>query len=220
LQRRSTRAFDPRQPISRDCFYRLLDLCRARPGNAPWDRHQAQPGLQLLLFVHRVDGLPSGLYLLVDDPASVPDLRARTRAELSWDPAPGCPDELPCYRLITANARKAAMHLGCHQQICADSAFALAMLGDVEAAIASHPGGYDNLLREAGRIGQILYIGARAEGIGASGIGCFFDDPIRELIGDEHLPLQPLYMFTVGAAKPELGLIDEPPYAHRLSVSA
>jgi nitroreductase len=169
----------------------------------------------MLLFVHRVDGLPAGLYLLADDRASIPALRARSRAELSWNSAPECPDDLPCYQLVAANTRKAAMHLGCHQQICADSAFALAMLGNVKAAAEREPGGYDRLLREAGRIGQVLYIGARAEGIGASGIGCFFDDPIRELLGSEELGLQPLYMFTVGAAKPELGLIDEPPYPAR-----
>jgi SagB-type dehydrogenase family enzyme len=126
LQRRSTRAFDPRQAVSAECFYRLRSYCRPRPGLPPWDRRQAALRLHLLLFVHRVEGLPSGLYFLAEHPDAVPELRTRSRPELAWEPAPGCPSDLSCYRLLTANARKAAMHLACHQQICADSAFALA----------------------------------------------------------------------------------------------
>jgi hypothetical protein len=37
-----------------------------------------------------------------------------------------------------------------------------------------------------------------AEGMGASGIGCFLDDPLHELLGLEGSRLQALYMFTVG----------------------
>lgn len=213
--RRSTRTFDPGRTICADAFYRLLDLCRPRPGIPPWDERQSATGLHLLLFVHRVDGLPPGMYLLAEDESTAEDLRTRTRPELAWEHAPGCPDGLPCYLLVSADARKAAMQLGCHQQICAESAFALAMLADLETGVCEKPGGYERLFREAGRIGQVLYVTARAEGIGSSGIGCFFDDPIRELLAPGDLPLQPLYMFTVGPGRPELGLIDQPPYPAR-----
>jgi hypothetical protein len=76
------------------------------------------------------------------------------------------------------------------------------MLGYVTAAVEQEPGGYDRLRREADRIGQVLFIGAQVDGTGFSGIGCIFDDPIRELAGPENLALQLLYRFTVGAARP------------------
>jgi nitroreductase len=116
---------------------------------------------------------------------------------------------------VSASARKAAMRLGCHQQICAQSAFALAMLGELDSAVNRSAAGYDALLREAGRVGQALYLNAAAEGIGASGIGCFFDDPLHELLGLADQRLQALYMFTAGPALPELGVLDEPAYDPR-----
>jgi nitroreductase len=86
------------------------------------------------------------------------------------------------------------------------------MLGELDAVLGRSAAGYDALLREAGRLGQALYLNAAAEGAGASGIGCFFDDPLHELLGLRDQRLQALYMFTVGPALPDLGLLDAPAY--------
>ncbi|MEA3274154.1 MAG: nitroreductase family protein [Pseudomonadota bacterium] len=211
-RRRSARAFDPRLGIDSGMFYRLLDGCRPRPGTPPWDKNQGRSPLHLLLFVHRVEGLAPGLYLLGADRHAAEALCAIMRPEFTWERPPGCPGDLPSHHLISANARTVAMQLGCHQQICAQSAFALAMLGEFDTALNESEGGYDMLLREAGRIGQALYLNAEAEGIGSSGIGCFFDDPIHEMFGLQDQRLQTLYMFTVGPAMEERGLIDLPAY--------
>lgn len=205
-QRRSARAFDPGRSIDNDMFYRLLDACRPRPGTPPWDQNQGRSRLHLLLFVHRVDGLAPGLYLLAAHRDGAEDLQPMMRPDFTWERPDDCPGHLSCHQLISADARNAAMHLGCHQQICADSAFAVAMLGEFEAAIEETPGGYDMLLCEAGRLGQALYLNAQAEGIGSSGIGCFFDDPIHEMLGLQDQRLQALYMFTVGPALAERGV--------------
>lgn len=212
-RRRSARAFNPEKAIAAETFYRLLDSCRPRPGTGPWDLYQGPSRLHLLCFVHRVEELPPGLYLLAADPSAVADLKAQMRPEFVWERPTDCPAGIPCYRLISADAQKAAMHLGCHQQIGAQSAFALAMLGEFDAAIGESPGGYDLLFREAGRVGQALYLHAEAEGIGSSGIGCYFDDPIHDLLGLQDQRLQTVYMFTVGQARPELGVTDEPAYS-------
>ncbi len=212
-RRRSARAFNPEKGIAAETFYRLLDSCRPRPGTGPWDLYQGPSRLHLLCFVHRVEGLPPGLYLLATDIGVVAGLKPLMRAEFVWEQPPGCPEGLPCYRLISADIKQAAMNLGCHQQICAQSAFALAMLGEFDAVIAESPGGYNLLFREAGRVGQALYLHAEAEGIGSSGIGCYFDDPIHDLLGLQNQRLQTVYMFTVGPARPELGVTDEPAYA-------
>ena len=55
---------------------------------------------------HRVDGLPAGLYCLVRDEAQSDALRrALTRADF-WQTPPGCPEGLPLYCLIEADARE------------------------------------------------------------------------------------------------------------------
>ncbi len=219
-RRRSARAFNPAESIGADTFYRLLDACRPRPGTGPWDLCKGPSRLHLLCFVHRVEGLPPGLYLLATDIGAVAGLKTLMRPAFVWEPPPGCPKDLPCYRLVSADAKQAAMQLGCHQQICAQSAFALAMLGEFDAAIAETPAGYDLLFREAGRVGQALYLHAEAEGLGSSGIGCYFDDPLHELLGLQDQRLQTVYMFTVGRARPELGVTDEPAYARAGSRAA
>ena len=210
--RRSARAFDPRRALDKDAFLRILDGCRPRIGSPPWDERQPPVPIHHLLFVHRVAEMPPGLYWLAAAGADPADLRGSMRPEFAWDRPASCPAGLPLLRLATLSARKAAMRLGCHQQLCAQSAFALAMLGELDAVVCRSAAGYDALLREAGRMGQALYLNAAAEGAGASGIGCFFDDPLHELLGLRDQRLQALYMFTVGPALPDLGLLDAPAY--------
>ena len=47
-------------------------------------------------------------------------------------------------------------------------------------------------------LGQVLYLEAEAAGIRATGIGCFFDDPVHEIVAMKGLSLQSLYHFTIG----------------------
>src|SRR5512145_2023515 len=72
-QRRSAQRFDPKCSLAKASFYRLLDALLPRP-QAPWPAHPTPPRIHLLLFVLRVDGLPSGLYLLPRNPEAAPDL--------------------------------------------------------------------------------------------------------------------------------------------------
>ncbi|MEE2760593.1 MAG: nitroreductase, partial [Pseudomonadota bacterium] len=48
--------------------------------------------------------------------------------------------------------------------------------------------------------GQLLYLEADAVGLRATGIGCFFDLEMRQLLGFKSEDWQSLYHFTVGAA--------------------
>jgi hypothetical protein len=47
-------------------------------------------------------------------------------------------------------------------------------------------------------VGQALYLEAEAAGLRATGIGCYFDDAMHELLGLENTQFQALYHFTVG----------------------
>jgi hypothetical protein len=63
-----------------------------------------------------------------------------------------------------------------------------------------------------GVIGQTLYLEAEAAGVGATGIGCFYDDPVHDALGIFSHRLQALYHFTVGVALEDQRLTTEPGY--------
>jgi nitroreductase len=74
------------------------------------------------------------------------------------------------------------------------------MLAEYDDVITDNPSAYRDLHREAGLIGQALYLQAEMVGLRGTGIGCFFDDPIHELLGLTDDTFQTIYHFTVGLA--------------------
>ncbi len=198
-ERRSALAMDGHGTISKDTFYRMMMHVSPHFGKniievLPW---QAQ--VSLALFIHRVDDLPTGLYLLVRDPGHEPSLKKALRTEFRWDKPKGCPESLPLYLLQVADTRDTARIISCYQDIAADGAFALGMLAEFDASLARHGAlFYTRLFWETGLIGQILYLEAEAAGIRSTGIGCFFDDAMHEVLGISDHSWQSLYHFTVG----------------------
>jgi hypothetical protein len=72
---------------------------------------------------------------------------------------------------------------------------------------------YRHLFWETGAIGQVLYLAAEAAGVRATGIGCFYDDPVHELLGLRGRAYQSLYHFAVGRPVEDARLSTEPAYA-------
>lgn len=223
-QRRSAQRFDPRRTLPREAFYRLLDATLPRP-QAPFTALAGPARIHLLLFVLRVDGLPSGLYLLPRTPAGATDLAAALgiaddrfagRRPVAEDD-PECPPHLGLVRLIELGQQelqRLARSLSCHQDIAATSAFSLGMLGEFDAATATAHG-YRELLREAGLVGQVLYLEAEAAGVRGTGIGCFFDDPVHQVCGLADTRWQSVYHFTVGTPVDDPRIETGPPYPQR-----
>ena len=60
----------------------------------------------------------------------------------------------------------------------------------------------------------MLYLEAEARGYRGTGIGCYFDDPVHDLIGIGDNSWQDLYHFTVGRPVEDPRLKTFPPYAH------
>jgi len=181
----------------------------------PWDVWPHKPTIHLVLFVHRVDGLTPGLYVLVRDPQRLSFIQQSMNPELTWTLAPGCPEDLPLYWLLEGDARRAAVQVSCHQDIAGDSAFSLGMLAEFEGCLRK--GGawwYPRLFWESGLLGQVLYLEAEAAGVRATGIGCFFDDPVHEIVGIKEHSLQSLYHFTVGGPVEDTRLMTLPAYHH------
>ena len=71
---------------------------------------------------------------------------------------------------------------------------------------------YRNLFLEAGVIGQVLYLESEAAGARSTGIGCFFDDAVHDLLGLTDNQFQSLYHFTVGTPVEDRRLKSRPPY--------
>ena len=63
-------------------------------------------------------------------------------------------------------------------------------------------------------IGQVLYLEAEAVGLRGTGIGCFFDDGVHDMLALQEQVLQSLYHFTLGAPLTDDRLQTLPPYAH------
>ena len=111
------------------------------------------------------------------------------------------------------DTRSLAARLSCDQDIAADGFFSLGMLADFDASLeAFGPSFYRHLFWETGMVGQVLYLEAEAAGARATGIGCFFDDPVHDVLGLRGHAFQSLYHFTVGMPVDDARLTTEPGY--------
>src|SRR5512134_1797125 len=135
-QRRSAVAMDGRTRITRACFFRMLARTMPDSGRPPWDAWPWPAAVLLGLFVHRVDGLAPGLYLLARAPERLDSFRETARGDwLAWQPVEDCP--LPLWALMPgADLQATAALISCNQDIAADGAFSLGMLADLERNLA------------------------------------------------------------------------------------
>ena len=220
-QRRSAVSFDGKTSIPAATFFRMMQLVISRSERPqlerpmPWDVWPYDPAIHLILFVHRVDGLKPGLYFLVRNLQKLSFIQQSMNPELTWTPAPGCPEDLPLYWLLEGDAKRLAAQVSCHQDIAGDSAFSFGMMAEFEGRLRA--GGawwYPRLFWESGLLGQVLYLEAEAAGVRATGIGCFFDDPVHEIVAVKGLSLQSLYHFTIGGPVEDRRLMTLPPYGH------
>jgi SagB-type dehydrogenase family enzyme len=215
LGRRSAVSMDASTEVPAATFFQMLArLVPIRDGRSmPWDALPWYPRIHLGLFVHRVKGLPPGLYALARDPEKVEKLRQAMRPEFLWLRPPSCPQGLPLYLLKEEDCRTLAASVSCGQNIAGDGAFCLAMLADyMDSLVAYGISFYRNLFWEAGLVGQVLYLEAEEAGIGATGIGCYFDDPVHEVFGISSRNWQSFYHFTVGGRVEDSRLTTLPPY--------
>ena len=210
LQRRSAVAFDGVSALAAPAFVSMLSnvMPTAAP---PWDALWWDARIHLAIFVHRVDGIEPGLYLLARDRSAVDRLRAACGREFLWQVADAA---LPLYRLAAGDGRTLARRLSCDQDIAADGFFSLAMIAEFDASLrAFGPSFYRQLFWESGVVGQGLYLEAEAAGARATGIGCFYDDPVHEALGITGHSFQSLYHFTVGRPVEDTRLTAFPGYA-------
>ena len=135
--------------------------------------------VQLYLYVHRVDGLEPGVYRY-------------------W------PEHAELERILSGDQRVVAAGLSLGQDLAGNACVAFSMIADLDRAVRSYGDrGYRYVHFEAGAIGQRLYLAAEALGLGATGIGAFFDDQVHGYLGIAPGQGQVVYHFAIGYPVPD-----------------
>jgi SagB-type dehydrogenase family enzyme len=130
--------------------------------------------IQLYLYVHRVDGLPPGVYRFWPESAELELIRS-------------------------GDQRVAAAGLSLGQDLAGNACVAFSMIGDINRATSAHgERGYRYVHFEAGAIGHRLYLASEALGLGATGIGAFYDDEVHRYLNLEPGQGQVVYHFAIG----------------------
>ncbi|MGD8251607.1 MAG: SagB/ThcOx family dehydrogenase [Desulfobacterales bacterium] len=209
-QRRSAVAFEPKCPVTLQQMISILCPTLPLDTSPPFDSG-FRSEISLMVFVHEVDGLEKGLYGWIRHPGHLDDLKAHSRQSYSWEIID---KGFPLYRLARGDFKTTATRLCCHQAIAGDGCFSLMMVGRFEETLKKHPWRYPQLFWEAGMIGHVLYLAAEAQGVRGTGIGCYFDDPVHELLGLASNTWQSLYHFTIGHPIEDNRINTLPPYGH------
>ncbi|MFQ5329018.1 MAG: SagB/ThcOx family dehydrogenase [Thermodesulfobacteriota bacterium] len=212
-QRRSAQAMDGRTAITKDGFFRILQRCLEGAAQTPFTTLPWQPSVHMAIFVHRVTGLEPGLYCLVRDTGQEELLRAEMNPKFLWERVGGAPPDMRLYHLAAGDLRVLSRDLSCNQDIASDGCFSLAMIANFEEPLKRIGHWfYPRLYWECGMIGQTLYLEAEAAALRGTGIGCFFDDPVHDLLGLQTARFRSLYHFTVGKPVEDSRLTTLPPY--------
>jgi SagB-type dehydrogenase family enzyme len=200
-RRRSAVDFDGSSRMRCEQLYRMLGALVPALTPSLWTAFPHRPRVHPVVFLHRIDGLEPGLAILVRNHADEPTLRAMIARAGQWETLPGCPEELPFYRLLTDDARGIARAAHCHQDIAAQGALVTSMIASFDDELARFGApAWRYLHWEAGAIGQLLYLEAEALALSATGIGCFFDHAIHEILGLAGGRFRMLYGTAIGRA--------------------
>jgi len=133
--------------------------------------------IQLYVYVHRVEGLASGVYRC-------------------W---PRIDEHSELEQIKSGDQRVAAAGLSLGQDLAGNACVAFSMIADLERASRAHGDrGYRYVHFEAGAIGHRLYLASESLGLGSTGIGAFFDDEVNRYLDLTPARGQVVYHFAIG----------------------
>lgn len=178
MQRRSTRKYDPDTPISLNQLSQILQFSY-NPLDCASEIFDSKPSylvsehIKSYIVVNNVDGLESGCYLYLPEQKLLKQIRFKELREESFK---------LCLR----------------QELGRDAAVLLFNVASLDKTTKLYgERAYRYLHADAGSIGQRVNLAATKLGLGASGIGGFFDDMANEALGisaDDII----LYVTTIG----------------------
>ena len=209
--RRSAVQLDGVTSITKHQFLCMLDKTLPRRSRPPFDVGLGCPSVHLLVFVHRVRGLSPGVYFLLRNERDGASLQEECHAHFLWERVER---GFPLHMLTLGNCQDEATQVSCGQDIAGDGAFSVGMIARFEDELSSGTYHYRRLFWETGLGGQALYLEAEAHGVRGTGIGCYFDDPVHDVLGITTKAYQSLYHFTVGGPVSDSRLTTLPAYHH------
>jgi SagB-type dehydrogenase family enzyme len=107
-------------------------------------------------------------------------------------------------QIRSGDQRVVAAGLSLGQDLAGNACVAFSMIGDLERAARLHGDrGYRYVHFEAGAIGHRLYLAAEALGLGATGIGAFYDDEVHRYLNLTSWERQVVYHFAIGYPIPD-----------------
>ena len=203
LRRRSAQVMDANNAhISYENFFTMLQSTQES-----FDGRQKR--VHLFIFVHDVASLEKGLYLYMRNPEQLERLKTLMSANFLWEER-----DKNLYLLKSGDFKEQAKAFSCNQNIASDGAFSLGMLSSFSDDLLQNGAhSYKEMFWECGAIGQQLYLEATSFGLSATGIGCFLDDAMHELLGLRTNEFQSLYHFTVGRGLTDSRVLTLKPYA-------
>jgi SagB-type dehydrogenase family enzyme len=210
-KRRSAVDFDRKSSLHKDQFLAVLDKTIPRDGCVPFDANPVEPMVDLMIFLHNVEGMESGLYFFFRNLAHKEEVIGISAGDLLWEPVE---EGFPLFLLRKGDLRHEAYIISCEQEIAGWGAFSLGMIARFRETIRKDPYLYTHLFWECGTIGQVLYLEAEAHGVRGTGMGCYFDDPAGEAMGLKDNAYQSLYHFAVGSPVEDKRLGTHLPYRH------
>ncbi|MDP6924612.1 MAG: hypothetical protein R2568_04285 [Candidatus Scalindua sp.] len=213
-QRRSAQSYDGNTAITKNEFFTISDKTIPRSHSAPFDLEPGDISVHLLIYVHRIVGLDSGLYFLIRNEEDLADVKQNCHPYFFWKMVHDAPNMLNLYLLQKGDFRQEATFASCQQDIAGDGAFSVGMIAKFKENVENNPFLYRRLFWETGMIGQVLYLEAEAHSVRGTGIGCFFDDVVHKLLGFDDNTYQSLYHFTIGGALEDTRITTLPPYHH------
>ncbi len=173
-RRRSKRNYVPR-PMQQDDFRGLLDLVCASAGFIDRQTDRAE-NIKIGFLANHVEGIQHGFYLLETGKRKFGLVQPGQMTGFMTD---ACLNQdwlanASVHFLFLANLRFLDRHWGAR--------------------------GYRHAMITAGRIGQMIYLGATALNLGACGIGAFYDDEARAIL-DLNADSSLLYLVAAGVVK-------------------
>jgi SagB-type dehydrogenase family enzyme len=213
-QRRSAQRFDRQARMPLAALLRIAGALMPQAGG-PWRSWPHPARVHAVLWAHRVDGLAPGAYALPRSAGGARRMAEGLQTGTAWQAVPEAPAGVPLQCIALHPALAGSLRtLSCHQAIASDACVALSLVAEFDAIDAA-PWCYRALYQEAGLMGQVLYLQAEAEGFSGTGIGCYFDDAVHELLGLQGHSLQVVYHFTLGTALTDARIHSEAAYADR-----
>lgn len=167
--------------------------------------------VHLVIFVHSVEDLASGLYILVRNGEHKTQLQDLLKENFLWEKVDTNAGEL--YKLEDGDFKFLAKAISCNQDIASDGAFTLGMLSEFKNQVENIGAAkYKQRYWDCGAIGQQLYLETTSLNLSATGIGCFLDDIFHGVIGLKTNHFQTLYHFTIGRGLVDSRLSTKKPY--------